>query len=713
MSENDNKNETQLEEKRKDVEQSQVKLKYPRAIPFIISNEFCERFNFYGMKAILVLFLTRKLMYDDDISTIIYHTFNCLVYFFCIFGAIIADSWWGKFNTILYLSIVYVIGSGTMALAAVEPWIAIDPGARALTITGLFLIALGSGGIKPCVAAFGGEQFKMPEQAKQLATFFSLFYFSINAGSLISTSVTPILREDIPCFGMDDCFPLAFGVPAILMVVAILFFLFGKFLYKILPNQGNMLVKVCKCIGNAISTRKHEKQTSPREHWLDYGETKYGRKLVLETKILLNILVLYLPLPFFWALFDQQGSRWTFQATRMDGDIGFYTIKPDQMQVVNPLLILIFIPLYEVAFYPLLNLIGIRRPLQKLTLGGIFAGVAFVISAIVEINLEPTYAVLPDWGQAQLRFYNGRNCNYRITTNIPGHTTINVAAYEYWEEKFIDINNGRQFFSYSFSSTSNGCTGDTNTGVWHVEERTAKSFFLTGTNNLALHEFEDSTEKSRRGWPFITVLANLQTNNTNIRLLEDGKNERYNEPPTFMNQTDIQANKNYEIFVGNTRVANDVHLALGGVYSLMITQTSASGYNVKLVTVTDPNSVSMLWLIPQYVIMTLGEVMFSVTGLEFSFTQAPESMKSVIQGCWMLTVAFGNLIVVIITGAKFFDSQTYEFFLFAGLMFVDMILFSWLAYRYKAIPLELLQDIDENKDEKKPALEFNNNTTEN
>lgn len=95
----------------------------------------------------------------------------------------------------------------------------------------------------------------------------------------------------------------------------------------------------------------------------------FGRKLVLETRILLNVLVLYLPLPFFWALFDQQGSRWTFQATRMDGDIGFYTIKPDQMQVVNPLLILIFIPLYEIAFYPLLNLIGIRRPLQKLTGG--------------------------------------------------------------------------------------------------------------------------------------------------------------------------------------------------------------------------------------------------------------------------------------------------------------------------------------------------------
>lgn len=119
---------------------------------------------------------------------------------------------------------------------------------RALTILGLFLIALGSGGIKPCVAAFGGEQFKLPEQAAQLAVFFSAFYFSINAGSLISTSVTPILREDVKCFGMDDCFPLAFGVPAILMALAIIIFVTGKPLYKILPNQGNMLVKVCSCI---------------------------------------------------------------------------------------------------------------------------------------------------------------------------------------------------------------------------------------------------------------------------------------------------------------------------------------------------------------------------------------------------------------------------------------------------------------------------------
>lgn len=109
-------------------------------------------------------------------------------------------------------------------------------------------MAVGTGGIKPCVSAFGGDQFKLPEQELQLAKFFSLFYFAINAGSLISTSVTPILREDVQCFNEPDCFPLAFGVPSILMVISILVFIFGKPLYQIKKPTGNMLVIVTKCI---------------------------------------------------------------------------------------------------------------------------------------------------------------------------------------------------------------------------------------------------------------------------------------------------------------------------------------------------------------------------------------------------------------------------------------------------------------------------------
>merc|ERR1712051_948730 len=100
---------------------------------------------------------------------------------------------------------------------------------------------------------------------------------------------------------------------------------------------------------------------------------------------------------------------------------------------------------------------------------------------------------------------------------------------------------------------------------------------------------------------------------------------------------------------------------------------------------TQENSIHMLWLLPQYFVITTGEIMLSITGLEFSYSQAPESMKSVLQAAWLLNVAFGNIIVIIVAEAKAFDSQASEFFMFGILMLVDMALFSFLAYRYKYV----------------------------
>lgn len=676
----------------KDVEGAETKkLKYPRSIPFIISNEFCERFNYYGMRTILVLYLTRKLDYDDDTATVLYHSFTTLVYFMCVIGAIISDSWLGKFKTILYLSIVYVCGSTLIAVGAIPT---LDLDARAMTIVGLLLIALGSGGIKPCVAAFGGEQFKLPEQAKYLALFFSMFYFAVNSGSFVSTMITPILREDVKCFDSDDCFSLAFGVPGILMVTSIIIFLLGKPLYKITAPAGNMFMKVSKCIWTAIRTRSKEKAVNPREHWLDYSEKRWGQQLVDETRILLNVLRLYIPLPVFWALFDQQGSRWTFQATRMDGDIGFWTIKPDQMQVINPLLILLFIPLYEVVFYPLLSMIGIRRPLQKLTLGGILAGVAFVISTFVEIELEGTYAVLPKAGESQLRIFNGMPCDYSIQTDIPNHANFVLKSMALFEEKYIAVN-GNKTFKYSLTSSDPRCASLTDE-TFHLEEYKQISYFVNNrAGQLNLLRYEDNTDKSSKGYPLFRVLGNtgLDREFTFKDLDASPPFDRHTNA-TYFNELIESYPSRYEISV-DKKPLMEYTLRLGGVYACIISE-NGNEMKADVIAVTEPNSVSMLWLIPQYVVMTLGEVMYSITGLEFSFTQAPESMKSVLQGCWQLTVAVGNLIVVIVAEAKIFEAQKWEFVLFACLMFVDMGLFSVLAYYYKPIPLKTYDEDDAN-----------------
>lgn len=131
-----------------------------------------------------------------------------------------------------------------------------------------------------------------------------------------------------------------------------------------------------------------EGRCKPRANLLDYSIDKYGVELVNDIRSLLRLLVLLLPLPIFWTLFSQQGSRWTFQAKQMNGDLGFYHLKPDQVQLLEPLLILILIPLFETVFYPILSRFGLRRPLQKMVAGGILMAIAFIIAGVVQFRID-------------------------------------------------------------------------------------------------------------------------------------------------------------------------------------------------------------------------------------------------------------------------------------------------------------------------------------
>merc|ERR1712039_486531 len=134
----------------------------------------------------------------------------------------------------------------------------------------------------------------------------------------------------------------------------------------------------------------------------------------------------------------------------------------------------------------------------------------------------------------------------------------------------------------------------------------------------------------------------------------------------------------------------------GGVYSVLVAKDPKTIDRTHSFVLTEPNSIHILWLIPQYFVITASEIMISVTGLEFSYSQAPESMKSVLQAAWLLTVAFGNVIVILIAHAKAFNDQASEFFMFAVLMFIDMGIFSVMAYFYKYVDYDDLKRNHEN-----------------
>lgn len=291
---------------------------YPSAVWYILGNEFCERFSYYGMHAILVIYLTQMLKMDDDSATAVYHAFNMLCYFSPLFGAMLADSLLGKYKTILYVSIIYAIGNVTVAVTSIPAVLAKVKTAGPMI--GLLLIALGTGGIKPCVSAFGGDQFTA-DQEHLLQSYFSIFYFAINLGSLLSMIVTPMLRGDVSCFG-QDCYMLAFGVPALLMILSIALFYCGHNKYKKVPPEGNIVLLVSCAVGNAIKNKvKSIGSGEKRDHWMDYAKKDYDSNLVEDIKALFKVLFMFLPLPVFWTLFDQQGSRWTLQAEEMDGNL--------------------------------------------------------------------------------------------------------------------------------------------------------------------------------------------------------------------------------------------------------------------------------------------------------------------------------------------------------------------------------------------------------
>uniref|UniRef100_A0A8D2ZDZ1 Solute carrier family 15 member 1b n=1 Tax=Scophthalmus maximus TaxID=52904 RepID=A0A8D2ZDZ1_SCOMX len=649
---------------------------YPISIFFIVVNEFCERFSYYGMRAVLVLYFKYFLRWDDDFATTIYHTFVALCYLTPILGAIVADSWLGKFKTIVYLSIVYTLGQIIMAVSAIHDITDTNKDGTpdnmtvhvALSMVGLMLIALGTGGIKPCVAAFGGDQFE-DHQEKQRSTFFSIFYLSINAGSLLSTVITPILRaQECGIHTQQKCYPLAFGVPAALMVVALIVFIVGSGMYNKTAPQGNIMVKVCKCIGFAVKNRfRHRSSQYPKkEHWMDWAEDKYDKLLIAQVKMVLKVLFLYIPLPMFWALFDQQGSRWTLQATTMDGDFGVLIIQPDQMQTVNPILILILVPIVDSLIYPLISKCKLNfSPLRRMTVGMFLAAMAFVAAGLVQIQIDQTLPKFPSSTESQVKFINMVNRRLDVRAN-DDYLTF---------EQIVDLNLGSNV-TYVKSLQD----GSRNTMVIVQDGGESKI-------SLCL-QFHDITAKPEQGANAIRFF-----NGFDSALNVTVGNQDYGEtvPNNMSTYVDVpQGDAQFRIWnsAGQECVYSQ-KLGFGSSYTLIIPPTFTYDQNcsqsIRPVMNIGQNSFHMAWQIPQYFLITAGEVVFSVTGLEFSYSQAPSNMKSVLQAGWLLTVAVGNIIVLIVAEAATLSEQWAEYILFASLLVVVCFVFAFMAYFYTYI----------------------------
>lgn len=320
---------------------------FPRQVPYIVATEACERFSFYGMLSILTLYLRDELRMEESGAKSLVHLFKMAVYFLPLAGAWIADRWWGRYRTILYLAVFYCLGHGTLALFE---------GTRSGMYAGLALIALGAGGIKPCVSAFVGDQFTAA-QAGLLPKVYGLFYWSINLGAMFAFALIPVVRDR---WG----FGWAFGIPGLFMGLATLVFWLGSSRYVKQPPSA--------ADPQAAVFAEAPADSVPR------------------SRILLRIAAVLLPVPVFWALYDQINSSWVLQGTRMTPfELIGYRVDAERIQSVSALLVLLWVPVLTFGVYPLAERLGLRpTPLRRMGAGMVFTALSFVICAALQRRIE-------------------------------------------------------------------------------------------------------------------------------------------------------------------------------------------------------------------------------------------------------------------------------------------------------------------------------------
>ena len=421
----------------------------PRQIPYIIGNEACERFSFYGMRNILVPFLISSMLLGylpqgpdrEGAAKDIFHTFVIGVYFFPLLGGWLSDRYFGKYNTVLWFSLIYCAGHACLAMFE---------GSAKGFYTGLFLIALGSGGIKPLVVSFCGDQFDQSNKDKAKLVF-DAFYWIINFGSFFASLFAPLLLRN---YGPA----VAFGVPGVLMLIATFIFWLGRHKYVNVPPSKADPHSFLNVVRTALRERRPGQGNSgttiawtgitvavamlalwalkavgvPVAWWpesfgfvitaclalgvliafggwgaslqLDRARGAHPDLAVDGVRGVLRILIVFALVTPFWSLFDQKASTWIIQGNAMvvPHDQWWWPSwlvkEAAQMQALNPLLVMLLIPFNNIVLYPALRRMGLQvTALKRMGWGIAISGVSWIVAGLLQLWIDGGAPVSLAW----------------------------------------------------------------------------------------------------------------------------------------------------------------------------------------------------------------------------------------------------------------------------------------------------------------------------
>ncbi|KAL4014274.1 hypothetical protein IC575_026474 [Cucumis melo] len=404
-----------------------------RACPYILGNEFCERLAYYGMSSNLVLYFKHHLNQDSATASKNVNNWSGTCYITPLIGAFLADAYLGRYRTIAAFSIVYVFGMTLLTLSASVPGLKptcvskddchATTAQSALCFLALYLIALGTGGIKPCVSSYGADQFDDANETekKHKSSFFNWFYLSINIGALIASSVLVWVQENVS-------WGWGFGIPAIAMAIAIVSFFSGTRLYRNQKPGGSPLTRICQVV--VATFRKYNVKVPESKALYETADSESSivgsRKLdhtddfrffdkaavelesdqmlkgsvdpwklctvtqVEELKAIIRLLPVWATGITFAAVYSQMSSLFVLQGDRMDPHIGpTFEIPAASLSIFDTLSVIFWVPVYDRIIVPMARKYtghpnGITQ-LQRMGIGLFISILAMLSAAILEL----------------------------------------------------------------------------------------------------------------------------------------------------------------------------------------------------------------------------------------------------------------------------------------------------------------------------------------
>ncbi|KAI9220523.1 POT family-domain-containing protein [Blastocladiella britannica] len=353
------------------------------------SNEFAERFTFYGIKGLINRYYQFSGASKETAKTLT-HVFNMVTYFCPLIGAAISDSFLGKYKTIVWLSLVYLIGNAALVFTAIPAFRSV-----ASISVALYLISLGTGGIKPCVAPHGGDQY-LRAQANGMRQFFGWFYIAINLGAFLSGYIVPAIQNGFSCFGdyleagdpsTGVCYFAAYIVPTVVFAIALSIFIYGHRYYRIVPPTGKFVPgQMVLVIGDAISGYVSGQRAEAGDSFFSINSARYGKQFAEETAEFLRMFLQILPISFVWMVYDQQSTEWQNQYDRMNYYFGSLKVTPEQWtNIVNPVMVVTILWVLVNWIYPAIERTGVRvTPLRRMALGSVLVTLSFLVSGFLQ-----------------------------------------------------------------------------------------------------------------------------------------------------------------------------------------------------------------------------------------------------------------------------------------------------------------------------------------